>query len=208
MCGFDELPAGQPRGAKRAAAVGPVQDGQLACWRPPKRKKASAKPVGKNSAPLAQAIAGSSGDAPPIDNAGGGVIDPPAAQVEVSGVEAAVLGKRGKQLKRQFVCKLEGVDMFREVRDEPGQPKHTYNRFIARCALADCAHWKECERKRSLSTKLAGDIPAHEAALALLGCWLQAADLFEDRAGHMEWNPSKQDIRAYAVRELGWVAPL
>jgi len=81
-----------------------------------------------------------------------------------------------------------------------GQLGH-YVRLVASCPYCDTVH-EGCEKKRSISENQTQAIGEKEP-LAFLGCWLQCASLFEDRASHMKFRPTLEDVRAYA-KEQGW----
>ena len=198
------LPAGSHGGVKRAAprlAAGAILDEEPAIWRKPERKKAASQRGRKDNAP------GSSNDRLAIgngdDNPGGeSQLRQPPQQPAPSPALAPASQKRKRRKgdKREVVCRLEGQDIFKEVHLTSGQLGH-YVRLVASCPYCDTVH-EGCEKKRSISENQTQAIGEKEP-LAFLGCWLQCASLFEDRASHMKFRPTLEDVRAYA-KEQGW----
>ena len=228
MLGFEEAPCGQPRRGKKNVSAGTIEDVEPACWRQPKRKRASGKARG-------QAKAGASSDSGSTDHPGvqgdhsapgrarssaapsadagqdsGAAPPPPPPPLGLRSSKRSRGGKTGRsKRKREMVCILEGQPIFKEVHLEPGQRGH-YVRLIAPCMYGESSHRdcqnpeNLCEKKRSISENLTRAIGDKEP-LAYLGCWLQAAALCKDKAEHMAYKPYAWDIRAYA-KEQGWIS--
>ena len=197
---------GKPRPTKKKTAVADdVDNEESALWRPPKRAKPPvihpAASATHEKAPRVQYGGSSSSASAPIAvSAEASLAKPASTRKGTRDAGPSTLVK--KSTPREIADILEGCNIYKENHLEPGQPGH-YVRLVAECMFRGCGH-DNCERKRSIpagNTKVIGE----KEPFAFLGCWLEAAVLYDNREGHMKHQPSKTDIQAYALK-MGWTS--
>ena len=195
----------KPRPARKKTAVADdVDNEESALWRPAKRAKPPvAHPVAASAtlekAPPVQVGGSSSSSGAPIAvSAEASLVKPASTRkgTRTAGPSTSVK----KSTPRELVDILEGCNIYKENHLEPGQPGH-YVRLVAECVFRGCGH-ESCEKKRSISASTTAVIGEKEP-FAFLGCWLEAAVMYDSREAHVKHQPSKKDIEAYA-RKMHW----
>ena len=195
---------GKPRPTKRKTAVADDVDiEESALWQPPKRAKPpvahpAASATHEKAPPVQYGGSSSSASAPIAVSAEASLAKPASTRKGTRDAEPSTSVK--KSTPRELADILEGCNIYKETHLEPGQPGH-YVRLVAECMFRGCGH-ENCERKRSISastTKVIGE----KEPFAFLGCWLEAAVMYDNREAHMKHQPSKKDIEAYA-RKMHW----
>ena len=175
------------RGGQHAAGAADTGD---ALWRPMPRPEVQAQE---------QAASGSQGRAPTGPRAPAAMA---AADIDMP------IGDIAPQPRRPHadsapLC-IEGVIVGREDRGRIGDTG-AYRRIMVTCPSSIAGHCGKtsCAKCRGVGLTQVAEFGPNEP-YAFLGVWLAARDRFADRAAHMQYTPTREEVGEY-MRAQGWM---